>query len=218
MKDAMKTLAKGIAMRTTIKTLLIVALVSLLVVAIVGCEEKGAPNKSAADLPNQASKVQDAKEKPDDQNAADKIKTASSIQPQLISITLYFSDEQAEYLIPETRHIEKSENIAKAALEELIKGPKESSLHATVPSETRVLGVDIEKDTAYANFSKELVDKHWGGSTGELMTITSIVNTLTEFENIKKVQILVEGKVVETIAGHLDVSRPLTRDETVIKK
>lgn len=205
-------------MKTTIKALLIVALVSLLVITIVGCEEKGAPNKSSADLPKPTSKAQDITSKPDDQKAADKIKTASSIQPQLISITLYFSDDQAEYLIPETRHVEKSDSIAKTALEELIKGPKESDLHATVPPETSVLGVDIEKDTAYANFSKELVDKHWGGSTGELMTITSIVNTLTEFENIKKVQILVEGKVVETIAGHLDVSRPLTRDETVIKK
>lgn len=214
----MKILAKGITMRITIKALLIAALVSLLVVGVIGCEEKGASNKSVADLPNQTSKIQDAEDKSSNQNAADKIKTANSIQPQLTSITLYFSDDQAEYLIPETRHVEISDSIAKTALEELVKGPKESGLHATVPPETVVLSVDIEDNLAYANFSKELVDKHWGGSTGELMTITSIVNTLTEFKNIKKVQIMVEGKVVETIAGHLDVSRPLTRDETVIKK
>ncbi|MDI6895284.1 MAG: GerMN domain-containing protein [Bacillota bacterium] len=48
--------------------------------------------------------------------------------------------------------------------------------------------------------------------------MAAIVNTLTEFPDIRQVQILVEGRKVESLAGHADVSRPLTRNERLIKR
>ena len=45
----------------------------------------------------------------------------------------------------------------------------------------------------------------------------SIVNTLTEFEEIKKVQLLVEGKKIESISGHLDLTKPVERMDSIIK-
>ncbi|MBC7339263.1 MAG: GerMN domain-containing protein [Firmicutes bacterium] len=56
------------------------------------------------------------------------------------------------------------------------------------------------------------------GSLGEALAVAAIVNTLTEFPQIRQVQILVEGKQVESLAGHVDVSRPLTRNEKLIKR
>lgn len=53
---------------------------------------------------------------------------------------------------------------------------------------------------------------------GEALAVAAIVNTLTEFPQIRQVQILVEGKQVESLAGHVDVSRPLTRNEKLIKR
>jgi len=198
-------------MKKTIKALLIVALVSLLAILIVGCEEE--KKDTSSDIKQAYSTAGDA-DKTDETEA----KSAKAAQAENIDIKLYFSDDQAEFLVPETRQVANVEDVAKTAIEELIKGPKESGNHATIPSETRVLGVDITSNVTYVNFSKELVDKHWGGSAGELLTIASIVNTLTEFENIQKVQILVDGKVVDTITGHADVSKPLARNETMIKK
>ena len=57
-----------------------------------------------------------------------------------------------------------------------------------------------------------------GGSLYELLAITSIVNTLTEFPEIKKVQILVESRKYETLTGHMDILDPLTRNESMMKK
>ncbi|MBQ5389910.1 MAG: GerMN domain-containing protein, partial [Anaerovibrio sp.] len=57
-----------------------------------------------------------------------------------------------------------------------------------------------------------------GGSTGEEMLVGSLVNTLTEFPEIKKVQILVEGKEIDSLSGHLDLSRPVERMPELIKK
>ncbi|MBE0448250.1 MAG: GerMN domain-containing protein [Actinobacteria bacterium] len=201
-------------MKTTIKVLLIMALVALFAIIIIGCEEGDKSSTSVTDAQEYSKAARDA-ESPD---TAGEDKAAKTSKAQTIAVTLYFSDDQAEHLVPEIHQIKKTSTVAKAAMEELIKGPAESGHHATIPPETKVLGVEINQNIAYVNFSQELIDQHWGGSAGERMTIASIVDTLTEFKSIQKVQILVEGKVVETIAGHSDVSKPLARDEKIIKK
>ena len=138
------------------------------------------------------------------------------------NVILYFSDDQAMYLEAEERSItvEKDkvvEQLPLAVAEELIKGPEGKSLFPTIPPEARVLKVEVSDHTAYADFSVELRSKHGGGSAGELMTIGSIVNSLTELEGIEKVQILIEGEVQETLAGHMDLSQPFERMEDLLQ-
>lgn len=139
-------------------------------------------------------------------------------------VTLYFSDDQAMYLLPESREIKikkdtRSESsIAEGIINQLIVGPTDPKLRATLPKETKLISVKITDQIAYVDFSEEIKSKHPGGSSGELMTLNSIVNSLTELTGIKKVQILINGKNVDTLAGHADLSRPLTRDESIIKK
>ena len=204
-------------MKRAITLLLIVALVSLLTTLATGCEDETNKKASVSEAQNY-NVATDTQESTAIKSGSDASKgIAGAKSAKAVDITVYFSDDQSEYLVPEIRHIADTENLAVAAMEELIKGPAESDHYATVPSETSILGVEINDRIAYVSFSKELIDKHWGGSSGELMTITSIVNTLTEFDDIQKVQILIDGKTVETIAGHSDVSRPLARDDTKIK-
>jgi germination protein M len=128
-------------------------------------------------------------------------------------IVLYFSDESAQYLIPEYRKIGKTSEIAKQAIIELIKGPTNNNLYPTVPPTTRVNALYISDGIAYIDFSSEIRSDHPGGSTGELLTIYSIVLTLTSFPEINKVQILIDGNSEETLMGHVDISIPLERDE-----
>jgi hypothetical protein len=46
-----------------------------------------------------------------------------------------------------------------------------------------------------------------------LLTVYAIVNAVTtNLPAVQRVQILVDGKEVDTIAGHIDVRRPLTGD------
>ena len=68
-----------------------------------------------------------------------------------------------------------------------------------------------EKGCAYVDFSRAISEKHLGGTSGELATIASIVNTLAANfpEEIRKVRILIDGKEARTIAGHIDISRPI---------
>jgi len=146
-------------------------------------------------------------------------------QPKLatVEVVLYFGDDQAQYLVPEKRNISieqgaSDEVLAASIIEELIAGPKNKELYATIPAEAKILSVKIKDGVASTDFSEELQSKHWGGSAGEGMTLNSIANTLTELDSIDKVQLLIEGKKVESLAGHADTTVPLERNEDIIKK
>ncbi|HHV15655.1 MAG TPA: GerMN domain-containing protein [Gelria sp.] len=157
-------------------------------------------------------------------NSSDKSDKQSQ-QPQLttMEVVLYFSDDQANFLVPEKRNISIEEGandevLAASIMKELIAGPENKELIATIPAEAKILSVKIDEGIASADFSKELQSKHWGGSTGEGMTLNSIANTLTELDSIDKVQLLIEGKKVESLAGHWDTTAPLERNEEIIRK
>lgn len=134
-----------------------------------------------------------------------------------VDLVLYFADDQATEILPEFRRVEvpsdPSQRIPheKLAVQELLKGPSDALLKRTLPPEARLLSLEVTDGVAFVNFSKEMQTKHWGGSTGEGMTLASLVNTLTEFQGIQKVQILIDGKTVETLVGHFETSLPLAR-------
>jgi spore germination protein GerM len=65
---------------------------------------------------------------------------------------------------------------------------------------------------AYVDLSKEIVSGHPGGSLHEALTIYAIVNALTvNLPDITAVQVLVDGREVDTLVGHLDLRHPLRR-------
>ena len=66
------------------------------------------------------------------------------------------------------------------------------------------------RGVAYVDLSKEAAAGAAGGSEAELITVYSVVNSLTaNFPAVKRVQILVEDKPAATLAGHVDLTRPL---------
>lgn len=143
-------------------------------------------------------------------------------QPATVAVTAFFSDKDGQYLWPEQRQVPRpaggAADLAAAALRELIAGPREAGHVATIPEGAQLLGVKLDGGTALVDFSRELQTKHWGGSTGEIMTVYSIVNTVTGIEGIASVRLFLEGQPLDSLVGHLDLTGPLTRDENLIKK
>ncbi|NLM98286.1 MAG: GerMN domain-containing protein [Halanaerobiaceae bacterium] len=133
-------------------------------------------------------------------------------------VKLYYSTKDAMYLKAEIRKIENYSNKYEATIKELINGPVSSDLTHTIPEGVKLLDIKIEGNRAILNFNRALVDNHWGGSTGEILTVYSIVNTITQFPEIETVRILIEGKEIETLAGHLDLSTDLSAAEGPVKK
>lgn len=134
------------------------------------------------------------------------------------SVVLAFADSRAMNIVEEQRDIvvpEDRPGRARRILEELVAGPRHGGAVKTLPEGTEIRSVYFDDSGgAYVDFSRELVEEHWGGSTGELYTIRSVVRTLSaNFPDVESVTFLVEGEQIETIAGHIDASVPFTVEQ-----
>ena len=131
--------------------------------------------------------------------------------------TLFFPSRVKDGLLePETREIHSSDQVsaeAKQIVAELIAGSKQGQGSA-LPPETRLREVFVSEDgLAVVDLTKEASVNHPGGLTQEISSIYAIVDSLTRsLGQIKNVQILIEGAEVETLAGHIDLSRPFSED------
>ena len=141
--------------------------------------------------------------------------------PALKVVKLYFGVPGEDYLSLEERRVvlgEEPNTQMKAVLEELIRGPEDKDLSRTVPGETEVRAVYLREGEIFVDFSSSLAENHPGGSTGELLTIYSIVDTLLlNFPSYTRVQILIQGKSHQTLAGHIDIRGPFLLQPEIIK-
>lgn len=139
-------------------------------------------------------------------------------EAQTLTVNVYYPNEQGTKLIAASRTIETSASKDKytAAMEALMQGPTEKGQTAIFPKKAKLHSVTLKNGTAVVNFSKELQTNFVGGSTGEEMLVGSIVNTLTEFPEIKNVHILVDGKNIETLSGHMDLSMAISRMNDIL--
>jgi spore germination protein GerM len=92
--------------------------------------------------------------------------------------------------------------------------PAASPLVSAVPEGTKLRTIFVTPGgDAFVDLSSELVTGHSGGSTNELLTIYSIVNALcANLPAVHSVELLVDGKQMETLAGHVDLRRPLEKN------
>ena len=135
--------------------------------------------------------------------------------------SIFFGDPDTDFLIAEKRTLtwdKDPEKRARLLMTELLRGPAGAAVRTT-PDSTVLRSVSITSDgLANADFSAQLASEHPGGSSSELLSVYSIVNTLVfNIEDIKRVQILIEGQAIDTIAGHMDCRQPFAPDIKIIK-
>ncbi len=84
---------------------------------------------------------------------------------------------------------------------------------SAIPRGTTLKGFYLSPEgVAFVDLSAEAGGAH-PGSLDEIFTVYSIVNTLTDnLPAIAAVQLLVDGRQVDTLAGHVDVRRPVAKD------
>lgn len=136
-------------------------------------------------------------------------------------VELYLADYNSPggpYLVPVKVKIEK-DNVLASAIDLLSSPPIEiRGVTSPLPRGTTLLSAEIKGDTAYLNFSKELKENFPGGSSTEMIAVYGIVNTACSIKGIKKVQLLVEGKIIDSLGGHLEISEPLEPETSLVKK
>ena len=160
---------------------------------------------------------------PDDDAASAPASTVTPPEPdaeRTISVKLYFESPELSGLLPEDRSLPVSVELARqlrTVVEELVRGSA-TGLASPLAPDTKVLDVFVSAGgVAFVSLSKEAAAGVPGGSTAELLTVYSVVNSITaNFPAVKRVQLLLDDRPVTTFAGHVDVSRPLPPDMTFV--
>lgn len=128
---------------------------------------------------------------------------------------VYYYDVNAMYMVPVTFATDR-EVSPEMVVEKLLQNPpKESKLGASpIWKGTKLLGVGLMLDTANVNLSKEAL-AYGGGAAAEGGLVNSLTLSLTELPNIKKIQLLIEGKKPEYLPEGTDISQPWERPEKI---
>lgn len=126
---------------------------------------------------------------------------------QYKELNLYFTNEEGNQLVPEARQVYYNGNtpIEKVIVEQLLRGPGESGHYATLPSDTRIVGVSVSDGIAYVNLGKQFVDEAL--SVDAQIPIYSIVNSLIDAGNVSQVQISINGDTSLLFKDKVDMNQ-----------
>ena len=138
-----------------------------------------------------------------------------------ITATLFYGSADGGALVAVRREVALAEGTVPQAREileaQLQRAPEP---YATVIPEGTALRAfyATERGDAFVDLSPEVSTKHSGGSSTELLTVYAIVNAVAaNLPTIQRVQILIDGREVDTLAGHVDLRRPLERDFSMVR-
>jgi spore germination protein GerM len=124
----------------------------------------------------------------------------------LVTIYRMVSSSVDQWLEPIPGNVPPQQEPMGGALNLMAALPEDES---PLPPGTHAVSVSLRDDgVAWADFNNALVDNFPGGSLAESLTINSVLLTLAQFPGVRAVQFTVEGKIIESIGGHVDVSEP----------
>ena len=133
-----------------------------------------------------------------------------------ITATLFYISQDGMALRPVQREVAFGDPVTEQARRiieaQLAAAPQ--PLASAIPEGTQLRALYIsDRGDAFVDLSGEITTKHTGGALDELFTVYAIINALTvNLPAIKRVQILIDGKEADTLAGHVDLRQPLSRN------
>ncbi|MDD3614184.1 MAG: GerMN domain-containing protein [Candidatus Pacebacteria bacterium] len=129
-------------------------------------------------------------------------------QPQTMTVKAFFNNNQfdPEYsctaVFPVERKIVKTSAVARAALEELLKGPtdeeKEEGFFTSINPDVKIQSLKIENGTAYVDFNEQL-EFQVGGSCRVSAIRAQITETLKQFPSINNIIISINGRTEDIL-------------------
>ena len=138
-----------------------------------------------------------------------------------ITATLFYASSDGQALAAIKQEVPLADGVVAQAREilQIQFEPPPSGYLSTIPKGTTLKAFYVtERGDAFVDISGDISKAHPGGTLNELLTVDTIVDAVTaNLPAVHRVQILVDGQEVDTIAGHVDVRHPLERDMTFVK-
>ncbi|NCO40284.1 MAG: hypothetical protein COZ06_19805 [Armatimonadetes bacterium CG_4_10_14_3_um_filter_66_18] len=132
---------------------------------------------------------------------------------------IYLVDVEKDRLVPE--QIDLPEGPLDKQIETVVKALAEAEETASrvrcIPPGATLTKVSMTGDTAVLDFSEAFSEpSFWAGSETELLRVYALVDSVTELKGVRRVRLLTEGQPIESLGGHVELTEPVTRDETLI--
>ncbi len=151
-------------------------------------------------------------------------KIVNQKEEESLEYDFFYQSANGNYLIPikkkVSKHTDMKEQIKEVVLK-LFEGVDASDKRYINLFSKRIKLNNIfivNKEIVVLDLNREIYSELLGSSIDEILTIYSIVDTICfNFPYIKGVQIIVDGRQLETLAGHIDVSRPIRMDSKWIR-
>jgi spore germination protein GerM len=138
-----------------------------------------------------------------------------------ITATLYYVSEDGMSLVGVQREVPYGDTVLEQArhIVDAQLTPAPPPLVSAIPQGAALRALYVtDRGDAFVDLSAEARTMHTGGALDELFTVYSIVNALTtNLPAVTRVQILVDGKEVDTLAGHVDLRHPLQKNLKWVK-
>ena len=146
--------------------------------------------------------------------------TGANAQPQddarqKVSTIVYYQDNYG-YLVPVMCQVPLEDGIAKATLKLMVQSVNNDmqaarlGLRTILPENTRI-DLDIANGLARIDLSKEVLDMV--DAAAESNMVSAIVQALTEFDTVERVEFLIDGQKRDKLTHGTDVSGTFTRGD-----
>lgn len=147
---------------------------------------------------------------------------AGAADGRKIKATLLYVSDDGAALVPVSREVLYGETPAEQArriLELEVQAPP-NGLRSAIPAGTTVRAVFLTaQGLAFVDLGGTILSGHSGGTLDEALAVYAIVNTVAlNLPTVNAVQILVDGKQIDSLAGHLDLRSPLSKSLDWIRK
>ena len=211
------------------RSLYLLALILLLIAVALACAwtfwggERAAsdavvtPAPSASDAPSPSAPIVPV---PADDSAATNANAANAdstagAKAATMSTVVYYQDNYG-YLVPVMCTLPYEDGVAKATLNRMIQSPENDMQAArlglkTVLPEGTTIDLDISDGLARIDLSKEVLNM--ADAAAESNMIAAIVQALTEFESVERVEFLVGGQKLDKLTHGTDISGTFERGE-----
>ena len=128
--------------------------------------------------------------------------------------TVYYTDFRHRYLIGQSvsTDLTDQEELPRLVLEQMLTPPEGTTLRSLIPTHTQIHSIRVEDGLCTIDLSQEFVSNRFYTHTGQLLTLSGIVDTLCSISGIERVEFYVEGAPLVRY-GALSIPGALLPDE-----